>query len=94
MLSRRLFESTICPLGGVMPAMRIKATVDEHGEVRLTKLPFRPGESVDIIVQPHSAQRSGDVKFPLRGTAIEYHQPTDPVALGEWEAPRLVACPR
>ena len=68
-----------------MSAIRIEAKVEEHGEVLLTKL--RPGEWVDIIVRPHAAPPSGDSRFPLRGTPIEYHEPTEPVVLDEWEAP-------
>ena len=62
-----------------MNAVRIETTVDERGEVHLTKLPFPAGESVEVIVVPKSARQQGK-GFPLRGIPIAYDRPTDPVA--------------
>ncbi|MGH7827683.1 MAG: hypothetical protein ACREQ7_21215 [Candidatus Binatia bacterium] len=72
---------------GHMDAVRIETTVDEHGEVHLTKLPFPAGEPVEVIVvpKPFRQQRNG---FPLRGVPIEYDRPTDPVAEEDWNALR------
>jgi hypothetical protein len=71
-----------------MQAVRIETTVGAHGEVRLTELPFHAGEVVEIIVLPRPAGSTAAIKFPLRGTPIEYHQPTEPVAVDDWEAIR------
>ena len=72
-----------------MNAVRIETTVDERGEVHLTKLPFPAGESVEVIVIPKSARQRGK-GFPLRGIPIAYDRPTDPVAEEDWDALR---CP-
>jgi len=68
-------------------AVRIQTTVDERGEVHLTKLPFRAGEPVEVTVIPSPA-RQRENEFPLRGVPIEYDRPTDPVAEEDWDALR------
>jgi hypothetical protein len=52
----------------------------------LEHLPFRAGQTVEVIVllQPGKAP-SGD-PYPLRGTPVHFERPTDPVAEGDWEA--------
>jgi hypothetical protein len=70
-----------------MDAVRIQTMVDEHGEVHLTKLPFRPGEPVEVIVVPKPARQQGK-GYPLRGVPITYDRPTDPVAEKDWDALR------
>jgi len=70
-----------------MEAIRIETTVDEHGEVHVTKLPFPAGESVEVTIVPKPArQQNGG--FPLRGVPIVYDRPTDPVAEKDWDALR------
>ena len=70
-----------------MDAVRIETTVDEHGEVHLTKLPFPAGEPVEVTVVPKPTRQPGN-GFPLRGVPITYDRPTDPVAEEEWDALR------
>jgi hypothetical protein len=45
------------------------------------KLPPRPA-----LVQPRSPELDNAVRYPLRGTPVEYRDPTEPVAESEWEA--------
>lgn len=68
-----------------MDPIRIEAKVDEHGEVHLTKLPFRAGELVEVIIVPKPPRQPG-CQFPLRGIPITYDRPIDPVAEDEWDA--------
>jgi hypothetical protein len=70
---------------GDMEAIKIEAKVDEHGEVRLTKLPFQAGEFVEVTVIAKAPRQQGS-KFPMRGVPITYERPTDPVAEDEWDA--------
>lgn len=72
---------------GHMDAVRIETTVDERGEVHITKLPFPAGEPVEVIVVRKPSRRQGN-GFPLRGVSIEYDRPTDPVAEEDWDALR------
>ena len=67
-----------------MQAIRIETTIDENGEVRLTKLPFNAGEEVEVIVLPRGRRLATGDRFPLRGVAIDYERPTDPVAEEDW----------
>jgi len=69
-----------------MQAVRIETSVDENGEVRLTQLPFKVGDPVEVIVRRLMVRRGDPV--PLRGLAIEYERPTDPVAEEDWRALR------
>ncbi len=39
-----------------MQAVRIETTIGENGEVRLTKLPFKTGEEVEVIVLPRGVR--------------------------------------
>lgn len=71
-----------------MQAIRIEATIGENGEVRLTKLPFKAGEQVEVIVLPREMRAGIADRFPLRGVPIEYDRPTDPVAEEDWGALR------
>jgi len=68
-----------------MDAIRIETTVDEHGEVHLTKLPFPAGKAVEITVVARPPRQLGS-EFPLRGVPIRYDRPTDPVADDDWDA--------
>ena len=70
-----------------MNSVRIETTVDERGEVHLTKLPFPAGEPVEVTVVRKPVREQGN-GFPLRGVSIEYDRPTDPVAEEDWDALR------
>jgi hypothetical protein len=72
---------------GHMDAVRFETTVDERGEVHLTKLPFPAGERVEVIVVPKPDRQRGSA-FPLRGVPITYERPTDSVAEENWDALR------
>ena len=71
-----------------MQAVRIEATISENGEVRLTKLPFKAGERVEVIVLQREMHAGVGDRFPLRGVPIQYDRPTDPVAQEDWGALR------
>ena len=68
-----------------MNAYRTDARVDDNGEVHLTRLPFRAGEDVEVIVLSRG-KRMGPGAYPLRGVPIEYDRPTDPVGQDDWGA--------
>ena len=70
-----------------MDAVRIETTVDDRGEVHLTKLPFPAGEPVEVIIVRKPVRQRGN-GFPLRGVPIAYDRPTDPVAEDDWNALR------
>lgn len=69
-----------------MEAYRLETTLEEDGKIVLHNLPLTAGETVEVIilVQPHPSSRTN--KYPLHGTPITYIDPTEPVALEDWEA--------
>ena len=72
----------------VMQAHRAEATVSEDGTIIVRGLPFRHGESVEVIVLPFSTGTQSEFCHPLRGTPVTLLSPTEPVAEADWEAGR------
>jgi len=69
-----------------MQAYRIETVLQSDGTVTLSHLPFREGEVLDIIVLARSNDTKPSRSYSLRGTNIQYSQPTEPVAQHDWEA--------
>lgn len=63
-----------------MQAYRLETSIPEDKTLVLENLPFPPGEMVEVIVlsraQVTSLPRD---RYPLRGTAVTYLNPTEPV---------------
>jgi hypothetical protein len=68
------------------PAHRIEAVLSEDGKLSLDHLPFRAGQTVEVIVLP--AIRPAPSRHPLRGAILRYDRPTEPVAEADWDALR------
>ncbi|QSV61553.1 MAG: hypothetical protein HEQ26_01055 [Dolichospermum sp. DL01] len=76
-----------------MNAHKIETSLTEDGTLVLKGLPFHAGDVVEVIIlQPQTAQhqiKSLETQntnlYPLRGKVIRYDDPTEPVALEEWE---------
>jgi hypothetical protein len=69
-----------------MQAHRAETTVTEDGVITLRDVPFRPGDSVEVIVLPFPAPAASSSRYPLRGTPVSLLSPTEPVADADWEA--------
>lgn len=76
-----------------MNAHRIETVLTEDGTLTLRGLPFHAGDTVEVIIlesrtsQHEASTHSPDSNpYPLRGTVIRYDEPTEPVALEDWEA--------
>jgi hypothetical protein len=67
-------------------AHRIETTLQQDGTLTLEHLPFRAGQSVEVIILPQPNGPQAGNLYPLRGTPIRYERPTEPVAQEEWEA--------
>jgi len=75
-----------------MNAHKIETVLNEDGTLTLRGLPFRAGDAVEVIIlesrtpQHEAPTPSPDSNpYPLRGTVIRYDDPTEPVALEDWE---------
>jgi len=68
-----------------MQAYRVETTLQEDGTVTLHQLPFQASEPIEIIVLSRAPQTTTSNRYPLRGTAVQYLDPTEPVAQDNWE---------
>lgn len=76
-----------------MNAHHIETILTENGTLMLQDLPFQAGDTVEVIIlQRHKLQpteapisHSDSNPYLLRGTVIRYDDPTEPVALEDWE---------
>lgn len=69
-----------------MLAHRIETTIQIDGTLTLENLPFHSGEPVEVIILAKPRQNSQQNQYSLWGTALHYIDPTQPVALDDWEA--------
>ena len=78
-----------------MNAHKIETVLTEDGTLTLRGLPFRAGDTVEVIIlERHTSQQKQGLKhqpdknvYPLRDTQpYRYDDPTEPVALEDWEA--------
>ena len=65
---------------------RAEVVLSEDSKLTLSNLPFHAGDAVEVIIFPRSRQGNGANRYPLRGQPLHYEQPTEPVALEDWEA--------
>jgi hypothetical protein len=60
-----------------------KTTITKKGNISIKGLPFKPGQTVEVIVRKGKKSRR---KYPLRGKPIVYREPLKGVAVNDWEA--------
>lgn len=70
-----------------MQAYKVRSHVGEDGSLTVENLPFPAGEAVEVIVLSEARKRK-EQQYPLRGTVIQYIDPTMPVAEDDWEVLR------
>ena len=63
---------------------RTKTLVTKGGKLSIKGLPFRAGETVDVIVRRGKKSTRG-AKYPLRGKPLVYRDPFKGVAINDWE---------
>lgn len=76
-----------------MNAHKIETVLTEDGTLMLQGLPFHAGDAVEVIIletktpqhQTALKSQSDTNLYPLRGKVIRYDDPTEPVALEDWE---------
>ena len=69
-----------------MQAHRAEAVLSEDGVITVRDIPFRRGESVEVIVLPFPPVTIPGSRYPLRGTPVKLVDPAEPVADADWEA--------
>ena len=68
-----------------MNTHRLEIALTENGKITLENLPFKAGETVEIVISPHEKNSPDDNPFPLEGTVHYYDDPFEPVAEDEWK---------
>jgi hypothetical protein len=68
-----------------MSTHHVEITLAQDGTLTLDELPFRAGDTVEVIILAHKSKPNGR-EYPLRGKPIKYVEPTDPVAQADWDA--------
>ena len=69
-----------------MQTLHVETTCTESGVITLRNLPIHEGDSVEVVVIARSSAASVQDRYPLRGEALEYIRPFEPVAENDWEA--------
>ena len=64
------------------PLHRVEAVLTEDGKLSLDRLPFRAGQTVEVIVE--SVPTPIPVGFTLVDSVVRYDNPTEPVAEADW----------
>ena len=67
-----------------MQAYRLVTTLTQNSTLILHSLPFKAGESVEVIILAKTSASSAN-RYPLRGLPVTYVSPTEPVAQADWE---------
>jgi hypothetical protein len=67
-----------------MSVHRVETTINQNGTLTLTDLPFHAGDIVEVIILPRSQKTAEQNAYPLRGSMVEYINPTDSVAEEDW----------
>ncbi len=67
-----------------MQTLRIETTVPKNREIKLKLAPFRPGDSVEVIVLSRTTEKISQDQYPLKNTVLKYENPTAPVAEDDW----------
>ena len=68
-----------------MIAHRLETVVPANGELQIKYLPFRPGEAIEIIILARNPVETNGNLFPLKNSVLKYEDPTEPVAIDDWE---------
>ena len=68
-----------------MSTHHVEITLAQDGKLMLEELPFRAGDTVEVIILARRT-KSNEREYSLRGQPIKYVEPTDPVALADWDA--------
>jgi len=68
-----------------MSTHHVEVTLAQDGQLVLDELPFRAGDTVEVIIHARRSKPNGN-EYPLRGQPIKYLYPTEPVAEADWDA--------
>lgn len=64
--------------------LRTETSVQPNGTIVLCGLPFREGDKVVVTITPQQETSQQIPPYSLRGLAVEYRDPFEPVAENDW----------
>ena len=67
-----------------MAPFKTKANVADNGTLTVVGLPFKPGEQVEVTIEPIEEAQEEKELYPLRGRPYKYDRPLEGVALDDW----------
>ena len=62
-----------------MATFKTKADVADNGSLTVVGLPFKPGEKVEVTIEPIEEARDEKERYPLRGKPYKYDRPFEGV---------------
>ncbi len=69
-----------------MNSHKIETTLTENGKLLIDNIPFKKGESVEVIIK-QSSKPSDVNQYPLAGKVIKYDNPLEPSTnIEDWES--------
>ncbi|ACB53573.1 unknown [Crocosphaera subtropica ATCC 51142] len=70
-----------------MNTHKIETTLTENGKLLIDNIPFKKGESVEVIIIKQSAKSCDFNQYPLAGKVIKYDKPLEPATnIEDWES--------
>ena len=68
-----------------MHTYHVKATLTKDSTLTLVDRPFSAGEMVRVVIVAEQATDAEPNRYPLRGTPVQYVDPTGPIAEDDWK---------
>ena len=62
-----------------MATFKTKADVADNGSLTVVGLPFKPGEKVEVTIEPIEEAKDEKGRYPLRGKPYKYDRPYERV---------------
>ena len=69
-----------------MESYKLETMMTSNGQLTLKDLPFKDGESIEIIILALHRAESSKNPYPLRDSVLKYDAPMEPVVDQDWEA--------
>ncbi len=70
-----------------MNTHKIETSLTENGKLFIDNIPFKKGESVEVIIIKQSSNYSDINQYPLAGKVIKYENPLEPAAdIEDWDS--------
>lgn len=71
-----------------MQSYRVEKIIPPNGILQLDGLPFKPDDSVEVIVRVKKRTKEQKTRYPLIGKVLAYEDPFGPVAENDWDVLR------